>query len=959
MKNAILICIISVLLNGTNAYSQQFAWVKTIAASTSHYDGGVSVVSDNSGNVYSTGFFGGNTTTGSTSLTGGGTPDVYVLKHDANGNLLWTYITNTSTSGSTYPSHMTIDQNGNLYIVGTTTTTYSVNFNPSGSALLAASSIQTDVFVLKLDSNGNFLWVKGIGGTGAENVSKVSLDNNGNLLIVGDFDSSTDFIPGSGSNILTPIGGKDIYLLSLNSNNGTYNWVDQIGGSTDDYVYDVEINNQGEILMAGSFTGTVDFDPSAGTYNLSSSGSEDIYLAKYSSTGAFINALSFGGTSSDRSNSVEVDANDNIYLTGIYTGTVDFDPGSGTSNMTSTIDGNTFNICLSNSNILQWVNSFASNGVIPIETTIKNNILYLTGGFGGTCDFDPGVSTYNLSAIASANDIYIVRLGLNGSFISAHELNSSNPQFNRPADIFVGSDISIYLTGYVEGTVDMDPGAGTQNITGGTYWRGYTLKLNSLCYNTSSSASINACGSYTAPDSQVFNTSGNYSVVIPNSQGCDSTISLNLTIQQPSSSAITIDTCDSYTAPDGAIYNSSGIYSATIPNAVGCDSVITINLTILNSSSSTLAPTACGSYTAPDGTVHTTSGTFTSVIPNAVGCDSTITVNLIVNPYPTVDAGTDQTVCEGISVTLNATGATTYTWDNGAANGSTITPTGTATYTVTGTSAGNCTSTDQVTITIASLPVASFSSNVTSGCGPLQVSFTNTTLNTQTISWSFGNGSTSNVNNPLVVFPDSGCFDVSMSVTDQNGCSVITTFTDTICVFDIPVAGFNSSSSTISDNQSVTFTNTSTGATSYLWDLGDGSQTQTSFNVNHLYDISNEDSIIVQLIVYAVSGCSDTSYLVIPVATTPTTDTGLNIPTGFSPNNDGENDSWTITGLENYPKAVIQVFNRWGQLLFDGGPSNPSWDGYFQGKLLPTADYYFIIDLGTDEKINGIVTLKQ
>jgi gliding motility-associated-like protein len=330
-----------------------------------------------------------------------------------------------------------------------------------------------------------------------------------------------------------------------------------------------------------------------------------------------------------------------------------------------------------------------------------------------------------------------------------------------------------------------------------------------------------------------------------------------------------------------------------------------------------------------------------------------------VNPYPTVDAGSDQTVCEGNSVTLNATGATIYTWDNGSANGSSITPTGTATYIVTGTSAANCTSTDQVTITIASLPVASFSSNVTSGCGPLQVSFTNTTLNTQTISWSFGNGSTSNVNNPLVVFPDTGCFDVSMSVTDQNGCSVNTTFTDTICVFDIPVAGFYSSSSTISDNQSVTFTNTSTGATSYLWDLGDGSQTATSFNVNHLYDISNEDSITVQLIAYTVSGCSDTSYLVIPVATTPTTDNGLNIPTGFSPNNDGENDSWTITGLENYPKAVIQVFNRWGQLLFDGGLSNPSWDGYFQGKLLPTADYYFIVDLGTDEKINGVVTLKQ
>jgi gliding motility-associated-like protein len=889
MRISIIFCFTAFLFQSIFVFSQQFAWVKTIAASTMHYDGGVSVVSDNTGNVYTTGFFAGNTTTGSTSLTGGGTPDVFVLKHDSNGNLLWTYNTVTSTSGSTYPSHMTIDQNGNLYIVGRTTTTYSVNFNPNGSALISASTIEPDVFVLKLDSNGNFVWVKSIGGSGAENVSKVIVDGNGKLFIAGDFNSSTDFIPGSGSNVLTSYGGKDVFLLCLSTSDGSYNWVDQIGGPTNDYVYDIEINNQNEILVAGSFTGSVDFDPSVGSYNISSSGSEDIYVAKYSQIGSFMNALSFGGTSSDICYSVEIDENDNVYLTGIYTGTVDFDPGSGTANLTSTIDGTTFNLCLSSSNVLQWVNSFTTNGVIPIEAKIKNNIFYLTGGFGGTCDFDPGASTFNMSAIASANDVYLVRLGLNGSFISAHELNSSNPQFNRPADIFVGSDNSIFLTGYVEGTVDMDPGSGTQNITGGTYWSGYTLKLNSLCSNTSSAISLNSCGTYTAPDNQVFNSTGNYTVVIPNSQGCDSTISLSLTVIQPTSSSSNVQSCNTYTAPDGAVYNSSGIYTATIPNAVGCDSVITINLTILNSSSSSISPQACGTYTAPDGIVHTTSGTFTSVIPNAAGCDSTITVNLTVNPLPTV----------------------------------------------------------------------SFSASQTSGCSPLSISFINTTINAVSSDWSFGNGSTVSINNPSTTFLADGCYDISLAVLDANGCSANATFIDTVCVHPSPAAGFTSSSTSVTDNQLVSFTNTSTGANSYSWDLGDGSALQTSENITHTYNLTNEDSLIIVLIATNSFGCTDSASLVLNVTINPPADGGLDIPTGFSPNNDGENDSWTVTGLENYPDAIIQVFNRWGQVVFDGGQTNPSWDGYFQGKLMPTADYYFIVDLGTDEKINGVVTLKQ
>ena len=119
--------------------------------------------------------------------------------------------------------------------------------------------------------------------------------------------------------------------------------------------------------------------------------------------------------------------------------------------------------------------------------------------------------------------------------------------------------------------------------------------------------------------------------------------------------SLSVTACDSYTAPDGVIYTTSGVKTAVIPNAAGCDSTITIDLTINQSSASSITEAACGSYTAPDGVIYTTSGVKTAVIPNAAGCDSTITINLTIN---TVDVSVTQ---NGAILTANATGVL-YQW---------------------------------------------------------------------------------------------------------------------------------------------------------------------------------------------------------------------------------------------------------------------------------------------------------
>jgi uncharacterized repeat protein (TIGR01451 family) len=171
-----------------------------------------------------------------------------------------------------------------------------------------------------------------------------------------------------------------------------------------------------------------------------------------------------------------------------------------------------------------------------------------------------------------------------------------------------------------------------------------TITINLTIKNSSTSViDTSTCNSYTAPDGQLYNLSGQYTSIILNTAGCDSIITVNLTIKDSSTNVIDTSICNSYIAPDGQLYNLSGQYTSVIPNTVGCDSIITVNLTIKNSSTSVIDTSTCNSYTAPDGQLYNLSGQYTSVILNTAGCDSIITVNLTIKDSSTNVI--DTTIC--------------------------------------------------------------------------------------------------------------------------------------------------------------------------------------------------------------------------------------------------------------------------------------------------------------------------
>ena len=156
--------------------------------------------------------------------------------------------------------------------------------------------------------------------------------------------------------------------------------------------------------------------------------------------------------------------------------------------------------------------------------------------------------------------------------------------------------------------------------------------------NTRSSFSITACDSFTVPSgNKTYTTSGIYMDTIPNTGGCDSIMTITLTINYSSKSSFSITACDSYTVPSGdETYTVSGTYMDTIPNTAGCDSVMTITVTINNSKTS-FSITVCDSFTVPSGDeTYTVSGTYMDTIPNMAGCDSVMTITVTINTVDTM-----------------------------------------------------------------------------------------------------------------------------------------------------------------------------------------------------------------------------------------------------------------------------------------------------------------------------------
>ncbi|MCC7301815.1 MAG: PKD domain-containing protein [Bacteroidia bacterium] len=408
---------------------------------------------------------------------------------------------------------------------------------------------------------------------------------------------------------------------------------------------------------------------------------------------------------------------------------------------------------------------------------------------------------------------------------------------------------------------------------------------------------------------------------------------------------------------------STGTYTVTITDANGCSTTAVTTLSAPTGLQPTVAaPQAicisqCATLTANITTGNapytylwmpgnqtgqsiqacpTTTGVYTVTVTDASGCTGTTTVTVNVRPPLSVSANPAGPVCPGSPASLTANGSGgdggpyNFNWMPGNLNGSpvTVNPTTTTTYTVIITdNCGSPSVTSTVTVNVFALPQVAFAGDTLQGCAPLCVNFTNNTPNAATCSWIFGNNMATSANcSEQYCFNAAGTYNVTLTVTDGNGCINTQTLTNYITVFPVPSAQFSMSSSQVTMLEpNFCFTDMSTGATSWLWNFGDGNDT-TQQNPCHAY--ADTGSYCITLEVENNEGCR--SQITYCVEVDP--EVAIYVPSAFTPNGDANNELFLPEGIGVDSRDFhMWIFDRWGNLIWETNQWGKGWDGKANG----------------------------
>lgn len=325
-----------------------------------------------------------------------------------------------------------------------------------------------------------------------------------------------------------------------------------------------------------------------------------------------------------------------------------------------------------------------------------------------------------------------------------------------------------------------------------------------------------------------------------------------------------------------------------------------------------------------------------------------VSANVIVTEQPTISVS-DVGVCVGETISITAVPSFpggSMTWNPGGFNTETITitPMESIQYTVNYDLNGCFAEAETVMVTVDTVPVVTFDVSVTSGCAPLNVVLTNTTDNAFDCIWDIdGTSSVYECSNFSFNFMEEGCYDITLSMGTPNGCTATTTMENIICVLPSPNVSFGVTTNQISVGSSeVGFTNTSSNAVDFIWDYGDGFVDSLVYNPGmHEFNIDDEEFFPVTLYGISDQGCLDSTQVIIFVDQQAV----VFAPNSFTPDDDGLNDSW----FPSYSPSIseegfqVQIFNRWGELIFDAIDFSNTWDGTFKGSQCQVGTYTYRI----------------
>lgn len=1071
------------------------AWVKTAGSINS--DGANGIVTDHDGNIIITGYFTGEMNFQGEVVTSAGGMDFFIAKLDSDGNLIW--IKTTGGAYDDYGKSVAVDNNNNIFVTGT------FQGFMQFDELIAEPNSLKDIFLIKYSSDGNALWGEYPGGNGDDYPGRVVVDGSDNVLICGTYDH---FLYIGGSSRVGKLGND--FFVAKYDNNGDFSWWTNDGSDLNESAVDLAVDDSGNAYVTGDFSGELFF----GSFSVTSFGASDVFLAKYNSAGVFQWAKQSGasgnndiagGVAADNSGNVYLyykkdipgnmariekysssgtellntgfgsnglitpksiitDNSQNIYVTGMFSGTSDLGEGD----VTSAGEGDYFFTKFYADGSFKF-NYTAGSSLSDCGNSIcldADNNIFIGGFYNDGIDF--GSESHSSQG---EEDIMIVKYDRFFSFgdiiVSSHDCIPND----MCIDITVSGGTPPFTFEWSDGQTDED----VCNLSPGTM--SVTVTDANTCFIETSieltaptgpeidlPSFINACpfdttplnagaGNYeylwdfgAPPENQqqiiyVFEA-GDYSVTVTDiTSGCSSTATAHITKLPavPLFDTDTIEICagsETTLTPhpgfsvvewsDGSsdqelITGVQGLFWVKASNSVtGCnyyDSIvishypkpvitpISDKLICTGDSTELIATEGFEEYLWSNGVTtqsywENTGGIVMVTVTDVNGCQTSDTVLISTMDPPVISLGEDTTYCTNNSVILDPHDSGTgnsYTWSTGSL-AHTITVSTSDTYWVEVSNAAECKVSDTIELIIHPQPVVNLGPDIVFCDGESRIIKDN---DNSFDSYIWSNGSTED----SVTVTEAGIY--SVTVSNEFSCKDSDTVLVTVNIIPTPFIGYD----TVLCSGDIHILKPESEYLHYIWNNG-SHESSLSVSQAGLYSLTVSDNIgcsassslhisytegpsIVSVhsgggnitinatggtppLLYSYDGDTwlqsnvfqglesgtytvwvmDKNYCIITIETF--LDQSINVPSFFTPNGDGYNDYWVISGLYHYPDAEIEIFDRFGKKLYQFSGSEFGWNGNYMGLPLPSDTYWYTIRLKEDLKpLTGNVTIKR
>ena len=434
LRTVFAICLTAACVCGeevVRADSPAHLWSQRFGNSSSQY--AHDVATDASGNVVITGKFTGQVDFGGGALTTVDNFDIFVAKFDRNGNHLWSR--RFGEEGAQVGQRVAVDGSGNVLLVGD----FFGNLDFGGGTM--TSDLFGNIFVVKLDPNGNHLWSHSFGDSNeSEWAFGVAADALGNVIVAGYYEGDIDL----GGGTLTSAGGDDVFLAKFDSG-GSHLWSQRFGGATLDHLWDVVVDSADRAVITGMFGGVIDF----GGGTLTSTGGSDAYLAKFDTGGGHVWSQRFGDSGSQIGRRLGCNASGDLALAGSFDGAVDFGGGL----LTSAGGHDAFVARFDSNGNHVWSQRFGDADhqiALGVAIDAADNVA-ITGHFEGTVDFGGGVLTST-----DIRDVFVAKFDAIGDHVWSGSYGDSFQQLVENAAMDPTGNFLV--TGHYYGSVDFGGG---------------------------------------------------------------------------------------------------------------------------------------------------------------------------------------------------------------------------------------------------------------------------------------------------------------------------------------------------------------------------------------------------------------------------------------------------------------------------------------------------------------------